>query len=99
MLRRPSFLLSLSFLFLSFAAHASQAPAAPSTAAAPIAPVNPQSFAVQDGRFVVDGKPFQIISGEMHYARIPREYWRDALAHGEGDGPEHHHHLCLLERA
>src|SRR5580704_3256988 len=29
--------------------------------------------------FVLVGKPFQIISGEMHYARIPREYWHDRL--------------------
>jgi len=29
--------------------------------------------------FLLDGKPFQIISGEMHYARIAREYWRDRL--------------------
>ena len=25
---------------------------------------------------MLDGKPFQIISGEMHYPRIPRAYWR-----------------------
>lgn len=31
------------------------------------------------GQFVVDGKPVQIISGEMHPARIPRPYWRDRL--------------------
>ena len=30
-------------------------------------------------RFLLDGRPFQIISGEMHYARIPRAYWRDRL--------------------
>jgi len=35
------------------------------------------TFAVQDGRFALDGKPFQIISGEMHYARVPRAYWRE----------------------
>jgi len=35
------------------------------------------SFAVADGKFVLDGKPFQVISGEMHYPRIPRAYWRD----------------------
>jgi beta-galactosidase len=29
------------------------------------------------GQFLLDGKPFQILSGEMHYPRIPREYWRD----------------------
>ena len=37
------------------------------------------SFAVERGQFLLDGKPFQIISGEMHYARIPRAYWRDRL--------------------
>ena len=30
-------------------------------------------------QFLLDGKPFQIASGEMHYARIPREYWHDRL--------------------
>jgi len=35
------------------------------------------SFTVVDGQFSLDGKPFQILSGEMHYPRIPREYWRD----------------------
>ncbi len=28
---------------------------------------------------MLDGKPFQIISGEMHYPRIPRAYWRSRL--------------------
>jgi beta-galactosidase len=37
------------------------------------------SIGIQNGKFVLDGRPFQIISGEMHYARIPREYWRDRL--------------------
>ncbi len=31
------------------------------------------------GRFLLDGRPFQIIAGSMHYARVPREYWRDRL--------------------
>lgn len=35
------------------------------------------SIRVEHGQFMLDGKPFQIISGEMHYARIPRVYWRD----------------------
>ena len=35
------------------------------------------SFTVVNGQFVLDGRPFQILSGEMHYPRIPREYWRD----------------------
>ncbi|HLI92492.1 MAG TPA: beta-galactosidase, partial [Puia sp.] len=32
-------------------------------------------FALSSSEFLLDGKPFQIISGEMHPARIPREYW------------------------
>ncbi len=30
-------------------------------------------------QFYLDGKPFVVISGAMHYFRIPREYWRDRL--------------------
>ena len=30
-------------------------------------------------QFELDGKPFQIISGAIHYARVPRSYWRDRL--------------------
>ena len=37
------------------------------------------SFRVEDGNFLLDGKPFRIISGEMHYPRIPRSYWRARL--------------------
>ncbi len=29
--------------------------------------------------FYLDGKPFTVISGTMHYFRIPKEYWRDRL--------------------
>ena len=35
------------------------------------------SFTVKDAQFLLDGQPFQILSGEMHYQRIPRAYWRD----------------------
>jgi beta-galactosidase len=43
-------------------------------------------FAVADGRFALDGKPFQIIAGDMDYVRTPRAYWRDRLrmAHAMG---------------
>ena len=33
-------------------------------------------FSLGKSDFLLDGKPFRIISGEMHPARIPREYWR-----------------------
>ena len=29
--------------------------------------------------FLMDGKPYKIMSGAMHYFRIPKEYWRDRL--------------------
>lgn len=48
-----------------------------SLASAQAAPAH--TFAIAGNQFVLDGRPFQIISGEMHYARIPREYWRDRL--------------------
>lgn len=34
------------------------------------------SFTLGDTAFLLDGKPFQMISGEMHYTRVPREAWR-----------------------
>lgn len=37
------------------------------------------TFALGDYNFLLDGKPFQMISGEMHYTRIPKEYWRDRI--------------------
>jgi beta-galactosidase len=37
------------------------------------------TFALSDTAFLLDGKPFQIISGEMHYTRVPREAWRQRM--------------------
>jgi beta-galactosidase len=37
------------------------------------------SFQFGDSVFLLDGKPFQIISGEMHYPRVPREAWRQRM--------------------
>jgi beta-galactosidase len=42
-------------------------------------PQGDHSIRVEGGQFMLDGKPLQIISGEMHYPRIPRAYWRDRL--------------------
>ena len=36
-------------------------------------------FSLGQHEFLLDGKPFQIISGEMHPARIPREYWQQRI--------------------
>ncbi len=37
------------------------------------------SFKLDKSEFLLDGKPFQIISGEIHPARIPVEYWRHRI--------------------
>src|SRR5512142_1431407 len=37
------------------------------------------TFQLRGDDFLLDGKPFQIISGEMHPARIPVEYWRHRI--------------------
>lgn len=35
----------------------------------------PHTFGFNATEFMLDGKPYQMISGEMHPARIPAEYW------------------------
>ncbi|WP_429524398.1 beta-galactosidase [Paraburkholderia youngii] len=37
------------------------------------------SFSPDGEHFLLDGLPFQIRSGEMHPARIPREYWQHRI--------------------
>jgi beta-galactosidase len=37
------------------------------------------SFKFSPTEFLLDDQPFQIISGEMHPARIPAEYWRQRI--------------------
>lgn len=44
------------------------------------------TVSVSGGHFVIDGKPVQIISGEMHYPRIPRPFWHDRLLKAKAMG-------------
>ena len=37
------------------------------------------TFGVKDDRFVLNGEPFNIYSGAMHYFRTLPEYWEDRL--------------------
>jgi beta-galactosidase len=37
------------------------------------------TFSAEADHFTLDGKPFKVLSGELHYARIPREYWHARL--------------------
>ena len=60
-------MLLLVFLFCSVFARAAQPPASTTPLIA------------KNGKFVLNGHPYQIIAGSMHYGRIPRAYWRDRL--------------------
>ncbi len=43
-------------------------------------------FKVEKGQFWLDGKPVTLICGEMHYPRIPQEYWRDRMLRAKAMG-------------
>ncbi|MDB5211582.1 MAG: hypothetical protein JWQ30_2409, partial [Sediminibacterium sp.] len=38
-----------------------------------------QTFAINDSAFMLNGRPTVIRCGEMHFARIPKPYWRHRL--------------------
>ena len=48
-------------------------------AALPAALNAQHTFELGESDFLLDGKPFKIRCGEVHYARIPREYWQHRL--------------------
>lgn len=62
----PDFRKSLLVLFCALAAAAATAQSHP-------------TFTLGKTDFLLNGKPFQIMSGEMHPARIPAEYWRHRI--------------------
>ena len=43
-------------------------------------------FGAKDGRFTFDGQPAVIISGSIHYPRVPRAYWRDRIQKAKAMG-------------
>ncbi len=45
----------------------------------PAEPVAQSSDHWENGYFVINGKPVFINSGSIHYARVPRELWRDRI--------------------
>lgn len=49
------------------------------TSAAPEAPGGSHRFEVGEKDFLLDGARLQIRCGEIHFARVPREYWRHRL--------------------
>lgn len=37
------------------------------------------SFTIEQNHFLLDGRPFRILSGAMHYFRVHPQYWKDRL--------------------
>lgn len=69
---KPIALLMLAFVFAA-------------SAAAQNATAN-RTFGWEGDHFMLDGKPFIIRSGEMHYPRVPRMYWRDRFKKAKAMG-------------
>ena len=42
-------------------------------------PAATHRFEIGDESFLLDGNPIQIRCGEIHYARVPREYWKHRI--------------------
>ena len=65
-MNRP-FLLLIFSIFLSFSLNAGNS-----------TPVK-QTFTIGENTFLLNGKPFVVRAGELHYPRIPREYWEHRI--------------------
>ena len=50
-----------------------------STIPAPAQATKTSPVTIAGSQFMRDGKPYQIISGSIHYPRVPRGSWRDRL--------------------
>ncbi len=70
-------LLSLGVMFHSTQAHS--APDDTRDQIFPPAPAAANAIHWKDGYFSINGKPTFISSGSIHYARVPRELWRDRI--------------------
>src|SRR4051812_6050240 len=42
-------------------------------------PAKPETFTAGDKAFLLNGKPFVIRAAELHYPRIPKEYWEHRI--------------------
>lgn len=51
-----------------------------------VAQTDKSRFEIRDGKYMLDGKSVQLICGEMHYPRIPREYWEDRIIRAKAMG-------------
>ncbi|MCL1932960.1 MAG: beta-galactosidase [Candidatus Azobacteroides sp.] len=56
------------------------------TTAFTFAQTKKSEFEIKDGQFLLNGKAVSLLSGEMHYSRIPHQYWRHRLQMMKGMG-------------
>ena len=63
----------------------------------PAAPSSPHSFRIADGKFLLDGKPVPDHLRRNALRAHPPRLLAPAPAHGQSHGPQHRHHLRLLE--
>ena len=38
-----------------------------------------KKFTIEKDGFYLNGEPFRVLAGAIHYFRVPAEYWRDRL--------------------
>ncbi len=67
-MRRSVFVLALALIAV-----------VPELMPAPAAQAPRHTFTLGSDDFLLDGKPFQIMAGEIHPARVPAEYWRHRI--------------------
>ncbi|MGA3171504.1 MAG: beta-galactosidase [Chthoniobacteraceae bacterium] len=75
--RRFATFIGLGFSLLFFPLNSP--PALANSEIFPPEPAAQNAINWKDGYFYIDGQPTFLTSGEMHYARIPRELWRDRI--------------------
>lgn len=73
------FPLAASLGLLAFFSQTEKMLAAPNADIYPPEPAAKDAIHWQNGYFIINGKPTFLTSGDMPYARIPRELWRDRL--------------------
>ena len=71
---KPALFLFLSSVFVSLTVSSWAA-----SATTPAAAEARHTFAVGDQNFLLDDQPFVIRCGEIHFPRVPREYWQHRL--------------------
>ena len=73
--RLSTFGLRLAAMLLTLATTAGMA----QNATPPVPPAARHTFAIGTNDFLLDGQRLQIRCGEIHAARVPKEYWRHRL--------------------